>query len=145
MSRTMSGVKYNPSEAPITHWPPLRKSRCETPGLPPILEMAVASSAPIIQGRGRFSHTARSAPAVAVIRPRKMREAFVMNGCCKKNSGAGRSFLPACNAGPKSDDARERARAVHNSINWQGLMPSDLLVYAKAAERWQPGRQESTG
>ncbi|MNX69787.1 hypothetical protein D3C86_1010200 [compost metagenome] len=63
------GVKYRPSEVPITHCPPLRAGLGHTVLSPAIRVAAVKSSAPSIQGRGMCAHTASSAPISAIPNP----------------------------------------------------------------------------
>ncbi|MNT35860.1 hypothetical protein D3C72_1719060 [compost metagenome] len=63
------GVKYRPSDVPITHCPPLRAGLGEAVPSPRIRVAAVRSSAPSIQGKGMFTHTASNAPISAIPKP----------------------------------------------------------------------------
>ncbi|MNT42746.1 hypothetical protein D3C72_1791790 [compost metagenome] len=63
------GVKYKPSDVPITHCPPLRAGLGQTVPRPAIRVAAVTSNAPSIHGKGRCAHTANSAPASAITKP----------------------------------------------------------------------------
>jgi len=63
------GVKYSPSDVPMTHCPPLRAGRGQTVPKPAIRVAAVTSKAPSIHGKGRCAHTANNAPASAIVKP----------------------------------------------------------------------------
>ncbi|MNL26239.1 hypothetical protein D3C87_1477560 [compost metagenome] len=63
------GVKYKPSDVPMTHCPPLRAGRGQTVPTPAIRVAAVTNNAPSIHGKGMCIHTANSAPASASANP----------------------------------------------------------------------------
>ncbi|MNT36232.1 hypothetical protein D3C72_1723020 [compost metagenome] len=63
------GVKYKPSEAPITHCPALRAGLGHAVPKPPMRVAAVNSRAPSIHGKGICAHTASKAPASAIPNP----------------------------------------------------------------------------
>ena len=66
---TTCGVKYKPSDVPMTHCPALRAGLGQAVRKPAMRVAAVTSSAPSIHGNGIWAHTATSAPANASTRP----------------------------------------------------------------------------
>jgi hypothetical protein len=63
------GVKYRPSDVPMTHCPALRAGRGHTVPPPAMRTAAVSSNAPSIHGNGKCIHSASKAPVNAIARP----------------------------------------------------------------------------
>jgi hypothetical protein len=73
-SATTCGVKYRPSAAPMIHCPVLRSGVQLSAGPPSIDSTAVASSGPIIHGKGVRRNRHKPAAARAIVSVRTTRD-----------------------------------------------------------------------